>query len=327
MGGVIYTDLDRLTASEFHKVSLGLKPSGHLHLGTALTFLQGMMVISKNPTASLDVAVMDLDLDFQRGKDFVSYSHKPYTVNGYTLFKDYIADESRLLLHGLADYFGVDPLRIRVSQFSGITSHPQFQRYLTDLFGSVAGRTLLKKTIVPGKRKTKDLLAPICDGCGHSSNKPPKFKGEEDLELQTYCYNQKCSVDEYAVKLTQPGKVNIFYLVDPIRDLIPDKEGKVVDLHIFGGDYGIPYDTSGLPKAERVSKLMSALSDRAPTIYVGPTLTKGDVKIGKSKGNGYTIGELRERFPNWIERSHSLLMDNPSQKKLDLSVLGQKYFS
>lgn len=326
MSRVITTDLAELAKGEFQRVSLGLKPSGLMHLGTAMTFLHGMIALSNNPYASLNVTVMDLDFDYQRGRDFMSYQGKTDPNGCHEFMKEHTVEEARQTLGEMARYLGVSLDQINVSLFGDITEHPQFQKYLADLFGNESGRRLLKEIVVGGSGKSTSLLAPICGSCLHSSTVPPKYEESDGtLELRTKCFNEECDVEKYTVGLTSPRKVNIFYLVDPIRDLIQDDSGRVVDVHLFGGDYGLQYGENETPKAKRVLKLMTALTEQAPLIYVGPILTFNGTKLGKSSQNGFTVTSLRESYGNWVERLYSMLTENSEERALNMSTMG-KYF-
>jgi len=322
MSRVITTDLAELTSGGFQVASMGLKPSGSIHLGTAMTFLQGMMVLSNNPSASLEVNVMDLDFDHQRGRDFVPYQSKTDPEECHRSMSDHTIEESQQALTEMAGHFGVSPDKIKVSLFGDITNHPQFQDYLVHLFGSDKKRQFLKETIAGNNRKSTSLLAPICGSCAHSSTVPPVYKGpKKALRLRARCFNEKCRVERYQVGLTEPRRVNFFYLVDPIRDLIPDDRGRTVDVHLFGGSYGWEYGEERIPKAKRVLSLMSALSDQAPQIYVGPVLISGGTKLGKSLQSSFTVRSLRESHSNWVERLHSMLTDHPRERTLDMSAM------
>ena len=136
---------------------------------------------------------------------------------------------------------------------------------------------------------------------------------ETEVNLRSTCYNELCDVNRFMVNLTDPKKVNLFYLLDPIRDLIPNGFGQVTDLHMFGGDYGNPYGESKTCKADRVMGLMNAISDIPPDVYVGPLLRFNGTKLGKSQGGSYEITKMRTQFPDWVERLYDLLKKNPDR--------------
>lgn len=327
MSKIIQTDLDALTKEGFQRISLGVKPSGSIHLGTSLTFLNGILALQVTPNSTLDTTIMDLDFDFQRGLDFPSLYKKQDDDSCHTYLKDHVAEEASVTLREMARHFNVNPSRIKIAQFSGITQKLNFQKHLGYLFGTEEGKQLLRKTVVAGKNKTDGLVSPICESCYHSSTHAPyHHKTQENkITLVTKCYNPDCFVEKYEVGLTEPGKVNLFYLIDPIRDLTLSRENKQVDIHIFGGDYGAPYGGEDLPKSHRVFGLMQGLSNSPPTVYVGPMLTNYGVKIGKSQRNGFAIADTKKKFPNWIDRLHSLLTENKNEKVIDLA--NGNYFS
>jgi hypothetical protein len=328
---VIKTNLDDLSKGEFHRISLGLKPSGEMHFGTLMTFLQGMVALSKNPDTSLDVAVMDLDFDFQRGKDYVSfmYSHDSMKCHGF--MKEHTMREAEDALAEMSRFFGVNNTRIRTRYFSETTLDPTYQKFMEYLFLQEEGMQLLKKSVTPlHTTKTRQLISPICDECGHSSSKLPTIYVDNSImsrgTVKGKCFNERCDVGEYFTHINQSGRINFFYLVDPVRDLIPDGDGHITDLHIFGGDYALPWGGGDrASKAERVLRLMEGLSPIAPSTYVGPILMDGEEKVSKSTKNGYTLSSLRERVPNWVQRFYSVLVNNPQSQILDVGSICRDY--
>ncbi len=78
------------------------------------------------------------------------------------------------------------------------------------------------------------------------------------------------------------------YTVDPIRDGLLTRqhhEGKV--LHVFGGDYGIPWGIGNRPKASRMSELMDNIAPDMVDHFVGPMLTRDGHKLAKSNGDSH----------------------------------------
>ena len=326
MKNVMETNLEQLAEGQYKRISLGLKPSGLIHLGTAMTFLHGILVLKNNPEAILDVAVMDLDFDFQKGRNFLSYQKTPDIAGCHILMKEHTMQETINVLSGMANHFGIGALRFNVSYFGEVTENAIFQKHLAHLFTTDEGNRILKQTISKGTgTRPQSLLSPICESCYHSSTGKPRID-KANTTLTTICYNEKCDVEKYSVGLTEPRRINIFYLVDPIRDLIPNENGANADLHIFGGDYSNPYGADDTSKAERVFGLLSAISENHPSIYVGPSIVFNGVKIGKSKRNGFDMGTLTKKFSNWPDRIHDLLKDNSTEKVLELNAL-EHYFS
>ncbi|MBI4143246.1 hypothetical protein HY487_00010 [Candidatus Woesearchaeota archaeon] len=327
MANIVQADLIELTNSEHRRISIGLKPSGLIHLGTAVTLLHGMLVLKNNPGATLDVTVMDLELVMRAGTNFVPYQVRKDTYGCHDLMRAHTRQEAVEVLTETADYLDIDSSRVRISMFSKMTEHSAFQNLLMQLFEHGKRRTMMKRILRDERGSTGDLVAPICDTCQYSSTNGHKLvDGENGVYLAAWCKNPECPTDTYEVKLTQPRRVNIFYLIDPIRDLVPNDDGRIVDLHIFGGDYGLPYGVGRTPRAHRVQRLMSLLSENPPDIYIGPILMFEGKKLGKSRQNNFSIAAMKGSFPNWIERVHQLLMDNPTEKVLDLSQKNQ-YFS
>lgn len=311
----IISNLDDLLERKYERISLGLDPSGPIHLGTALVFLQAFLAMQKNPETELNISITDLGCNRQRGKSFISYLNQKDPSGCHELMKEHTKEETENLVSELSSYFGIES-KVNLSYFSDLTEKKELQKIFLDLFSTEKGREKIRRTVLTGSDRSSTLLSPICI-CGYSSNKPPKFNG---TELRTRCYNEKCGVDYYGVDLRNLKSVNISYLLDTIRDLIPPK----ANLHIFGGDYGENYGEDKLPKAERILNLLSSLSENPPRIYVGPLVEYNGEKIGKSKRNGLSVESLRNKYPDWIERMHHLLRENPGER-LDLLELNN-YF-
>ncbi len=331
MKTAVRANLDSLAEAGFEKISLGLKPSGTLHLGNAITFVQAVLSMQNNPASTLDVQVMDLDFDLQRGHghggDYVAFYNKRDWMGCHDLVKYHTQEHTAEAFGEIADYLGIERSRINVSQFSDMTGDSRFQDMLSYLFGTQSGTELLRRSLLSKGARPESMLSPICDDCSHSSTRRPNLQvTEKGIELQTACYNTACAVDEYSVLLKDHASTNLFYLVDPIRDLVPDANGKTTDVHLFGGDYAAPYGTSKKIKADRVAELMGGLSDNVPTVYIGPIVVFDGEKIGKSREPIYTLPWMKETYPNWVERMHAMLTENPTSTHLELAALGS-YFA
>lgn len=106
--------------------------------------------------------------------------------------------------------------------------------------------------------------------------------------------NSDCSTGRFDVSPKQ-GHMNwsMHYTVDPIRDgLLNEQFNDRKVLHVFGGDYGIPWGRSGTPKAERMSELMSVVAPGRVEHFVGPMLVRDGAKIAKSNGDAHAIPEM-----------------------------------
>lgn len=337
MNKVFYSDPGLLKDNGYKRISVGIRPSGSVHIGTALTFLQGLKAVYDNDESFLDAYVLDLDFDRQREKDFVSYLHKRSDCGCHELMREHTMEEISHMLDEMCSYLGVDSSKVNISYFSDLTENPQFQNYMAKLFGSQEGRILLKESVIAKPRKTSNsdppkqqksstLISPVCY-CGHSSVKPPKMVAGKDLLLRTDCYNDGCDVEKYELSLTEPRRLNIHFMAATVRDFIEKGETKKADIHIFGGDYMLPTHKEGEPKAMKVSKFFSRLSRNPPKVYVGPLLLSNKKRIRKSRDNCYTLDCIVEkRSSDWTERLNIMLEDHLQDFVIDMSEM-EKYFS
>lgn len=326
MNNLSYSNRALLEDNGYSRISVGLRPSGYVHIGTALTFLQGLKAVYNNDGSFLDAYVLDLDFDRQREKDFVSYLHKKGNCGCHELMREHTMDEITQMLDEMACYLGVDHSRINVSYFSDLTENPEFQNYMVKLFGSKKGRILLKRTVTGKTQKSSTLISPICE-CGHSSVKPPKMvAGKDSLLLRAECYNGDCDMEKYELNLTDPRSLNIHFIVATMRDLCKRRKTEKADIHIFGGDYMLPSHKEGEPKVVKVSRFLNGISKNPPLVYVGPLLLYKKKRIRKSRGSSFTLDRIEEKRSDWAERLNSMLEDHLEDFVIDVSQM-EKYFS
>ena len=88
----------------------------------------------------------------------------------------------------------------------------------------------------------------------------------------------------------------IHYTIDPMRDALLARQKASPVLHVFGGDYGMPWGYNGIPKAKRMSDLMGRIMSKPedPHIehFVGPLLTRGGRKLAKSNGDACAVPDI-----------------------------------
>ncbi len=306
----------------FNRMTVGLAPTGELHIGTAFTFLPAFLGLTKHTDATLDVVIDDITFHRQCGRDNVPDLTRPDHAGCHPTMLAHTRDNVERLCAEYGAYFGLEADRSRIQYLSDYIAHPVFQDNLKYLFTTRQGQALVKNTLIgegKGIATSASLLSPICPSCSHSSNVTPKIVIAEN-SVEARCYNHECSIGEsnrtYSVQLTEPRAVNVFYLLSPLRDLVPDDCGNVVDLHLLGGDYQSLYGTPPIIKVARIAGLVEVLSKRSnesesnphvPRFYVGPVLTVHGKKVSKSKGNNITVQQLREGFGDeWIPSLVSL---------------------
>jgi len=172
MGKIIQTDLAELTSRQYQRISLGLKPSGELHLGTAATFMNGMLALEASPDSTLDVTVMDLDVDqqrvllrkavelmnFQTLKDLVESSGLSAAIRYMENLRDKnenVGEEEKI--SNLHSQFVRTPifeeLLNELHRLSKTTDHPKYSRLL-ELILDLKSKRNFSKFIIISNNKT-----------------------------------------------------------------------------------------------------------------------------------------------------------------------------
>jgi hypothetical protein len=81
-----------------------------------------------------------------------------------------------------------------------------------------------------------------------------------------------------------------------MRDALLARQKETPVLHVFGGDYGMPWGYNGIPKAQRMSDLMARVTSKPgdPHIehFVGPLLTRDGKKLAKSNGDACAVPDV-----------------------------------
>ena len=101
-GNVTKYDIQELLKREYDEISMGLTPSGYIHLGTLYTMAQPLLYLSEHNDTKIEICITDLDFDnkftldtpynlaktdgisnIERTKSFMSsnaFSHVPHAV-------------------------------------------------------------------------------------------------------------------------------------------------------------------------------------------------------------------------------------------------------
>ncbi len=296
---MIIDSIDDLTNS-YGYVSMGIKPSGKLHLGTAMTVLSSIAAVK--PGGTVDIRIMDLDFDHQRGPVFTPFFWRADEDGCHDYMKQHALEEVRDLSHVLSASAGISA-NIKVDYFSAITWDTAFMVLMSDLFLEPPGRMLLSRNIShSGSGKPGHYLSPMCPCCNTSTSTPGTLNSVGELTVG--CLSKTCSVVTYMESMFTPERVSFFYLVDPVRDVLSG-----ADIHVFGGDYGVPYGKSGVSKAMRVAGLIADFAGKSPDIYVGPLVQVDGEKMAKSSSSGFLIEDVNRAYPDWVERLNYMRAD------------------
>lgn len=76
MAQMILHDFKTFMQQDYGTLSLGIKPSGRPHIGSVATFIAAFEYVANNPAAVINLQIMDLDFDSQRGNAFTPFIHQ-----------------------------------------------------------------------------------------------------------------------------------------------------------------------------------------------------------------------------------------------------------
>lgn len=168
----------------------------------------------------------------------------------------------------------------------------------------------------PGKRH---VVRPACVQCGKGPGMEENM-GFSDEHIASNWRTQGCPADGIFVS---PGvgqnNWSMHYTVDPLRDLLLSKYNAARILHVFGGDYGVPWGRRGTSKAERLSVLLPWIDKTARVDhFVGPLLQRYGKKLAKS--NGDASGPLSVAEIQALLKSDSAVIDMTPPRKIPVAA-------
>lgn len=292
--------IDKFGDKERINISIGVRPSGLIHLGNISTITISAIAayLLGNHRTEVNFTICDLDLpDIVdtpiKGKTIVHYKNIPDANKCHANISEHNSEPILKFLEDLTAELGT---KFTVKYLSEIQKERGYREGLIQLVEhatDVAG-------LFPGDlRADKTLVYPICKECKTANKKEPTFTKTNDGSyiLHTRCENPSCSAGPYDVDLRDTSyELAVHFFIDPIRDAVIEPKA---DLHIFGGDYREPHGKNEVSKADKILKLMRMTGQPAPEIYVGPLFYAQDgKKMSKSAMNGLSFENLKNYFGN-----------------------------
>jgi hypothetical protein len=280
-----------VSKEESANVTIGLRPSGVIHLGNMATMgLAGYIASEIGPHLSqLNLAVCDLDMPDK--KDW-SVSKNRY-MKYFGSLPDKHGCHDSLLNHaregidtfakGLEGELGI---RTNVELLSDIQKQEGFRKGLKRVLDAH-----LTRYLNPRISSDKSLVFPLCPEC-HTSNPSPSEYSEGILK--TSCVNPDCNQEQYHVDVLDTDfDLAVHYFIDPLRDRLVEPSSSI---HVFGGDYFS--ESGGREKLDKIVKVMEKAGEGdIPEIIVGPAFYGADgSQMSKGRENGLTIDKLFEHF-------------------------------
>ena len=287
-------------SSQAEIVTMGINPSrDRLHLGHYLTLLQAGKALHAQPDAQ---GIFFVDDREHHHKLANGVNDDTFRLPGYRAtqhvhdlmyeFMSRVADSlgdkrmlNRLNIKPMSNYMGMNANENDRLTKKGTLVYDQLWQH----------RENINALFEFSDSNSMQFVRPFCRDCKYSVNSDERIRAIEQGML-TNCLVPQCSTERMFVRPSQ-GHMNwsMHYAVDPIRDVIlADFQDKKV-LHVFGGDYGIPWGLDGRPKAARMSALMDKVAPEMVDHFVGPMLTRDGQKLAKSNGDAHevpTIGYL-----------------------------------
>lgn len=282
-------------SSQADIITMGINPSrDRLHLGHYLTMLQAAKALHAKPDAK---GMFFVDNREHHHKLANGVNDDTFRLPGYratkhvndlmTEFLGRVSDElgnkemlSRVKIQPMSDYMGAQAYENDRSIKNGSLIYDQLWEH----------RTQINALFEFNDPESMQYVRPFCRDCKYSINSDDYVRARPQGML-TKCLVEECPAGQFFVQ-PHRGHMNwsMHYAVDPIRDGLLTKQfqDKRV-LHVFGGDYGIPWGLDNHPKAARMSALMEHIAPEMVDHFVGPMLTRGGQKLAKSNGDAHEV--------------------------------------
>lgn len=314
MGEIIAHYMPIFLRGDYGRISLGFKPSGRLHIGSVVTLMHAFEYARVNPGAKIEVQVMDLDYDFQRGNNFHSFYTAPDREDPSRLAKEVTKQEIEGLTGLLTEVFGLSENPAQVTYFSDALQRPILLEQMVHIMMDRDLNKAVKREMQDSRPNPKTApFSGICPGCNHSNTEFPTIDRQRRI-LQANCRNESCDISQYYAYMDNVGEWNVFYLIDPIRDVFQDGIINRADVHLFGGDYARPYGANKTMLAQRVMNIMDIFSTMygttSPDIFIGPMVTWFGVKMGKCQKRVIKFSDVIDprsyllRLHDFVERGN-----------------------
>ena len=286
---IISNDLGSVLREPVKSVSVGIRPSGNLHIGNLVTMtLAGLAAAKAN--AEVHLTICDIDMPNPKpGEKRTSAMYFKYQKVGDTTRSELAASQVHEYTSALANQLGIP---VRIDFLSDIQKAANYRQGLSQLLEK---REDLVEMFT-GMRNPRDLAVPVYPVCGSCNHTPIERALNIAKEtLKTRCRNSEC--DKYnqtrAVNLFNPEEeLGVHYYIDPIRDVMFKPRA---DLHVFGGDYLKLH--GNMSKVEKVCKITELTGEQPPNYLLGPLLVgPGREKISKSEGSRLTLQQLSSAY-------------------------------
>jgi hypothetical protein len=279
-------------------VTMGINPTRpQLHLGHYLTMFNAVRAMKANPQA-LGVFFVD-DREHHQRRDAIE-GHQAFYLPSTKVVQRVEEKMSGFIMRIDAALGGRKVTQrthvIPMSNYLSETSIASPERNSGAYYGLLfRNRERIKQVFEFDHEGAYEFVLPACLGCLNTPENPDTVTMRPD-EILGPCDSRACDEPKASV-LPYMGDTNwtTHYTVDPVRDALLShqfRDRKV--LHIFGGDYGIPWGYGRTPKAERMHTLLQEITPDTVSHFVGPIIMSDGKKMAKSAGHFSSEPELEQ---------------------------------
>lgn len=271
-------------------VTMGINPTRpQLHPGHYLTLYQLLRLVNARDRIQAVIFVDDREhhsRQHEDGNKSVFPLVNPHNTGAIT---DTVADFVSQTADAFADATVLDrvkivPMSAHMREADPATGEPRG----ADLFRLLRHhRALIEHTLELGRGHDQPgCVCGACPGCLRA-NRDPALVTLSAAGIDSVCHYEQCPVTQFCIDPVRgDDRWTMHYTADPLRDaLLADEYDAERTLHVFGGDYGMPYGTNITPKAQRLTQMIPAMTTRRIDHFVGPLLTRNGEKLSKSNGD------------------------------------------
>ncbi|MBU1005748.1 MAG: hypothetical protein KJ561_07990 [Nanoarchaeota archaeon] len=324
MGRTIINNLVELLELGSDVLSLGVSPSGNIHVGTLVTITNALHYMAQNEGALLQIAVHDLFSTFQMGLSFLPHKYKQDTYGCHATVPQHTLSEVERFIDGMSGFLGISRDRTKIRYMSDVAYTSEFRRTLNDILQDEQKRNSMRDIV---KLSDADNLFvpihPVCLGCNHSSTRYSEYT-PLDSTLRAVCLNDQCTNEVYRTNVLDTSReLVLYYLLNLIRDVVPDNNGARADVHFCGGDKlevkGTEYGGKDLSILERGEQIMRLVTEDTPHIFVGALVTYRGRKLSKSQRTRFTFDALVNRYGGeWSAKIYQFTHSSISRTEYDI---------
>lgn len=277
-------------ARDADTLTMGITPSGRgiLHHGHFATVMNLLRSLNAYPNQRATIFIDDREFNSQQFPELPDAAVVERVEMDLKIFiqraAGYLLDESlvpRIQIQRMSEFYTLDG---------------QEGKYLgEDLLNVMLQHRLAVGRFFP-KMKISGVngVRALCRDCDMGLNTPDGGRYVDGILTGQKCKNEECPLlGEVISADVARGQTNwmVFYTLVGLRDLLIARQAtSEAVLHVYGGDYGLPWGRGEVPKAERISHMVTEIgrdgSGGRIHHYVGPLLTTGGRKLSKSKGHG-----------------------------------------